>query len=91
MVLLNNSKSVYSFFGMNLSRIFLPTSMIVSPKARSENPRKSPSEPPMSPKREDDGYSSDSSSTWRSMSENPNVKPEVFDSLCKVLISYIKK
>ena len=38
----------------------------------------SPSDPPMSPKREENGYKIDSSFTVRLMLENAIVRPELF-------------
>ena len=52
--------------------------MIVSPNVSNENPMNSPSDPPMSPKREENGYKIDSSFTVRLMLEYEITRPELF-------------
>ncbi len=65
---------------------YLLKSIIFSPNVSSENPMNNPSDPPMSPKREENGYKIDSSFTVRLMLEYAILRPELFVLSRKLLI-----
>ena len=56
---------------------YLLESIIVNPNVSNENPTNRPSDPPISPNREENGYKGDSSFTVRLVLEYPSNRPVV--------------
>ena len=71
-------------------KTFLLKSIIVSPKVSNENPTNSPSDPPISPNREENGYKGESSFTVRLVVEYPRSRPVLLLFSISLIVKSLK-